>query len=50
MRRHLARQDCGGGPGFTLLVARDEAEYLWETLLELGLAHGLAPVGTEAVG
>ena len=45
----LARQDARGGPGFTILVPRDLAEYLWEALLELGSPHGIAPAGTEAV-
>jgi glycine cleavage system aminomethyltransferase T len=36
-------------PGFTLLVARDEAEYLWGALLQLGRGHGLVPVGALAV-
>ena len=46
----LARQDMPAGPGFTILVARDLAEYLWEALLELGSPHGITPAGTEAVG
>jgi heterotetrameric sarcosine oxidase gamma subunit len=46
----LARQDLrGGAPGFTILVPRDLAEYLWAALLDLGSGHGIAPVGAEAV-
>ena len=37
----VARQDHGGVPGFTLLVARDEAEYVWDALLDLGRDLGL---------
>jgi glycine cleavage system aminomethyltransferase T len=36
--------------GFTLFVARDDAEYLWEALLLLGRPHGLAPVGGATPG
>jgi heterotetrameric sarcosine oxidase gamma subunit len=32
----LARMDLDGEPAFTLLVARDEARYLWDALSELG--------------
>ena len=31
----LARIDEDGEPGFTILVARDEARYLWDALTEL---------------
>jgi heterotetrameric sarcosine oxidase gamma subunit len=33
----------------TLLVARDEAQYLWDALLGIGERHGLRPVGPGAV-
>ena len=36
-----ARLDVAGEPGFVLLVARDEARYLWDALSEIGEAHGL---------
>jgi len=45
----LSRRDHDGIPGFTLLVARDEAEYLWEVLTHLGEAYGLRAVGTSAL-
>jgi heterotetrameric sarcosine oxidase gamma subunit len=32
----LARMDLDGEPAFRLLVARDEARYLWDALSELG--------------
>jgi aminomethyltransferase len=40
-----ARQDQGDVHGYTLLVGRDHAEYLWGALLGLGAGHGLVPVG-----
>jgi heterotetrameric sarcosine oxidase gamma subunit len=46
----LARQDQGSRPGFTILVARAEAEYLWDSLVGLGEAHGLVPIGGAAAG
>jgi heterotetrameric sarcosine oxidase gamma subunit len=36
-----ARLDVAGEPAFVLLVARDEARYLWDALSEIGAAHGL---------
>ena len=45
----LSRRDHDGIPGFTLLVARDEAEYLWDVLAHLGEAYGLRPVGASAL-
>ncbi len=35
-------------PGVLIYVAWDLAEFVWETLWELGLAWGLQPVGMEA--
>lgn len=35
-------------PTFTILVARDEAEYLWDALDRIGRRHGLRPVGPAA--
>ena len=49
LRTMLARRDHGDLPGFILLVVRDEAEYAWDTIVELGAAHGLRPVGAAAV-
>jgi heterotetrameric sarcosine oxidase gamma subunit len=37
----IARIDSAGQPAFALLVARDEARYLWDALSEVGEAHGL---------
>ena len=45
----LARRDDAGVPGFILLVARDEAEHLWDVLVHLGAAHELRPVGAAAL-
>ena len=45
----LSRRDNAAVPGFTFLVARDEAEYLWETLTELGHAYGIRPIGASAL-
>jgi len=45
----MARRDLGAVPGFTLLVVRDEAEHLWDVLVERGAAHGLRPVGGLAL-
>ncbi|HVL53703.1 MAG TPA: hypothetical protein VM344_05530, partial [Vitreimonas sp.] len=33
----------------TILVARDEAEYLWGAIVRLGRPHGLVPVGPAAM-
>ena len=41
LRVVTARLDVAGEPAFVLLVARDEARYLWEALSEIGEAHGL---------
>jgi hypothetical protein len=56
VRAILARRDLRGAGGearllaaYTLLVARDEAEYLWGALLHLGRRYGLAAVGMHAV-
>ena len=45
----LSRRDHGGIPGFTLLVARDEAQHLWDVLTEIGAPHGLRHVGASAL-
>jgi len=41
LRVVTARLDVAGEPAFVLLVARDEARYLWDALSEIGAAHGL---------
>lgn len=49
-RAFVVRQDATGGlPGYTFLVARDEAAYLWDATLAIGAGHGLMPVGPAAV-
>jgi heterotetrameric sarcosine oxidase gamma subunit len=50
VRVSLARQDHAQAPGYTLLTARDEAEYLWASLLMLGSTFGLVPVGGNVAG
>lgn len=37
----IGRTDVAGQPAFSLLVARDEARYLWDALSEMGGPHGL---------
>lgn len=39
----LARIEDDGEPGFTILVARDEARYLWDALTELWTLTGEVP-------
>ena len=34
-------------PSLRILVAWDLAEYLWETLLDAGRGHGIAPLGLD---
>ena len=41
----IGRRDRDGVPGFTILVDRDLAEYVWDSLLEIGGAHGIIPAG-----
>jgi heterotetrameric sarcosine oxidase gamma subunit len=45
----LCRRDFEAIPGFTLLVARDEAEHLWNVFAHVGKAHGIRPVGAMAL-
>jgi heterotetrameric sarcosine oxidase gamma subunit len=45
VRMMVARQDHLDAPGYTLLVARDLAEYSWGALFDLGRDFGLMPVG-----
>ena len=44
VRALVARQDAGHWPGYTILVARDEATYTWDALRAVGAAHHLTPV------
>jgi aminomethyltransferase len=45
IRVSVARSDHAEAPGMTLLVMRDQAEYLWDSLISLGAAHGILPIG-----
>lgn len=45
----LARRDHEGTPGFAILIARDEAQYLWDVFTDLGQAYDLRPVGAGAL-
>jgi sarcosine oxidase subunit gamma len=49
-RAFLTHRDHGGLPGYTWLIARDEALYVWESVIHIGAEHGLRPVGPAAVG
>jgi heterotetrameric sarcosine oxidase gamma subunit len=50
-RAFIVRHDGPGRPpGYTFLVARDEAAYVWDATLAIGSGHGLVPVGPAAVG
>lgn len=49
-RAFIVRHDTSDGlPGYTLLVARDEALYVWDATLAIGAGHGLVPVGPAAI-
>lgn len=48
-RAFIVRQDAGSLPGYTFLVARDEAAYVWDSTLTIGAGHGLVPVGPAAL-
>jgi heterotetrameric sarcosine oxidase gamma subunit len=45
----LSRRDFEAIPGFTMLVARDDAEHVWSVLVHLGEPHGIRPVGAMAL-
>lgn len=49
VRAFIARLDADGAPGYTMMVSRDEAAYVWDSLREIGEAHGLVAVGPDAV-
>ncbi|CAN5462709.1 hypothetical protein BH20CHL7_BH20CHL7_08950 [soil metagenome] len=49
VRAFITRLDADGAPGYTMMVARDEAAYVWDALREIGAAHGMVPVGPDAV-
>ena len=50
VRVALVRTEAGTDLRYTLLVARDQAEYLWDSLLLIGAPHRLTPVGAKAIG
>jgi aminomethyltransferase len=45
----LARMDHEGIVAFVILVERDQAEYLWDSLLHSGAMFGIEPVGAAAM-
>jgi heterotetrameric sarcosine oxidase gamma subunit len=45
----LARRDLGDVLGFALLVPREDAEHMWDALLDIGRPFGIRPVGGLAV-
>ncbi len=49
VRAFIAREDVGAHPGYTIMVARDEALYVWDAMRAIGAAHGLTPVGPAAL-
>lgn len=49
VRVTLSRHDVGGQVAFELLVARDQAAYLFEALLHAGGVHGAIPAGQRAI-
>jgi sarcosine oxidase subunit gamma len=49
VRAFIARQDAAAGTGYTIMVSRDEAAYIWDAIGQIGAAHGLRVVGPAAV-
>ena len=49
VRAVVRRNDAAVGPGYTILVAREDAAYVWHAITELGEGHGLRAVGPGAV-
>lgn len=49
-RAFITRRDVTGEPGYTIMVARDEAAYVWDAIVHVGAPHGLVPVRPVAVG
>lgn len=49
VRVTLARRDIGERTAFELLVARDQAAYLFEALLHAGAVHGVRAAGQRAI-
>ncbi|HEU0236638.1 MAG TPA: hypothetical protein VFR14_09380 [Candidatus Limnocylindrales bacterium] len=49
VRAIVRRHDAAIGPGYTILVAREDAHFAWHAITELGEGHGLRPVGPASV-
>jgi sarcosine oxidase subunit gamma len=49
VRAFITRRDTAGEPGYTIMIARDEAAYAWDSIVHVGTGHGLAIVGPAAV-
>lgn len=49
VRVTFARRDIGSVPAFELLVARDQAAYLFESLLHVGAVHRVRAAGQRAI-
>lgn len=49
VRAFIARVDTGAHPGYSVMIARDEASFVWQTIVRIGSPHGLTPVGPAAV-
>jgi heterotetrameric sarcosine oxidase gamma subunit len=45
----LLRRDRGRWPGYEVMVSREYAEYLWDTLIKAGKEHGIRVMGFEAI-
>jgi len=49
VRTIVRRHDAAVGPGYSILVAREDAHYAWHAMSELGEGHAVRPVGPAAV-
>ena len=49
VRCTIARLDWAGHPAFAVLLQRDYAQYVWETLLHVGRVEGLVAIGATAL-
>ena len=49
LRMVIARRDHGEIPGWVFLVGRDDAEFAWDAIVDLGSSYGVRPVGALAV-
>lgn len=49
VRAFICREDVADHAGYTIMVARDEAEHVWDAIWRIGAAHGLSAVGPAAV-